>query len=465
MAEILHAHKALMSNPLKSSAPLGATLAYLGIAGAVPLLHGAQGCTSFALVLTVRHARESIPLQTTALDEIATVMDGADNLEQALVNLTKRMKPRFIGIATTALVETRGEDMEGDLRLMLERRKELAGVRVVLAHTPDYHGALEDGWARAVSAIIEAIVEPADGTEAVPPRVNLLPGVHQTAADIEWMVATAEAFGLSAVVLPDVSLSLDGTIPDHYTATTLGGTALEDIAHMGRARHSIAIGEHMRAPAERLAALTGVPSSVLRSLTGLGPADEFVALLASVSGRPVPAGLRRQRSQLLDAMLDGHFQFGGRRVAIGADPDLLFGLSTFFASLGAEIVAAVASTTNAPHLAEIPASRVVVGDLLDLEDLAGEAEADLLVTHSHGRQASERLHIPLLRVGFPVFDRLGALHRCTVGYRGTRDLIFEVANTVLAGMHAHGPEDFASAIPPSVGHEESHHAGAPSVAH
>ena len=188
MAELVNARKALMTNPLKSSAPLGAALAYLGIAGAVPLLHGAQGCTSFALVLTVRHAREAIPLQTTALDEVATIMGGIDNLEQALVNLTKRMKPRFIGVATTALVETRGEDMEGDLRLILARRPELSGVRVVLAHTPDYHGGLEDGWSRAVCAIIDGLVKPADGAATVPPQVNLLPGVHQTAADIEWMV-------------------------------------------------------------------------------------------------------------------------------------------------------------------------------------------------------------------------------------------------------------------------------------
>lgn len=465
MAEIMNARKALMANPLKSSAPLGAALAYLGIAGAVPLLHGAQGCTSFALVLTVRHAREAIPLQTTALDEVATIMGGADNLEQALVNLTKRMKPRFIGVATTALVETRGEDMDGDLRLILARRPELAGVRVVLAHTPDYHGGLEDGWARAVSAIIDAIVEPSDGAATVPAQVNLLPGVHQTAADIEWMVDTVQAFGLVPVVLPDVSQSLDGTVPAQYVATTLGGTSPDDIVHMGRARHTIAIGEHMRAPAERLSARTGVPSTVLRSLTGLGPADEFVALLSDISGRLAPAGLRRQRSQLLDAMLDGHFQFGGRRVAIGADPDLLFALSGFFASMGADIVAAVASTANAPNLAEIPAKRVVVGDLMDLEDLARAGEAELLVTHSHGRQASARLQIPLLRCGFPVFDRLGALHRGTAGYRGTRDFIFEVANMVLADMHVHGPDDFASAIPPSLIHEEKSHAGAPPVAH
>jgi nitrogenase molybdenum-iron protein NifN len=466
MAEIVNAHKDLTTNPLKSSVPLGAALAYLGVAGAVPLLHGAQGCTSFALVLTVRHTREAIPLQTTALDEIATVMGGADNLEQALVNLTKRMKPRFIGVATTALTETRGEEMEGDLRLILARRAELAGVRVVLAHTPDFAGALEDGWSRAVCAVIAAVVEPPDGAAAVPPMVALLPGVHQTAADIEWMVETADAFGLAPVVLPDVSGSLDGTVPEQYVATTYGGTRLEDIARLGRARHGIAIGEHMRAPAELLTSCTGVVTTVLPSLTGLGPSDDFVALLSDISGRPVPPRLRRQRSQLVDAMLDGHFQFGGRRVAIAADPDLLCSLAGFFASMGALVVTAVASTPNAPHLAAVPAARVVVGDLMDFERDAAAAGAELLVTHSHGRQASDRLGVPLLRIGYPVFDRLGALHRCTVGYRGTRDLIFEVSNIALAGLHAHGPDDFPGAVPHSpVPFEEIRHAGAPPLAH
>ena len=136
MAEIIHSHKSLATNPLKCSAPLGASLAYLGVSGSVPLLHGSQGCTSFALVLTVRHTKEAIPMQTTAIDEVATIMGGSENLEEALINLTKRMKPRFIGIATTALMETRGEDIVGDLKLILDRRPELRDVRVGTRQKP-----------------------------------------------------------------------------------------------------------------------------------------------------------------------------------------------------------------------------------------------------------------------------------------------------------------------------------------
>ena len=105
----------------------------------------------------------------------------------------------------------------------------------------------------------------------------------------------------------------------------------------------------------------------------------------------------------------------------------------------------------------MPAARVVVGDLQDFEDSAAAADADLLVTHSHGRQASERLGIPLLRIGFPIFDRLGPMHHCTVGYQGTRNLIFEVANIVLSGLHEHAPDDFAH-VKPII--EETRHVGA-----
>ncbi|MDR3522843.1 MAG: nitrogenase iron-molybdenum cofactor biosynthesis protein NifN [Acetobacteraceae bacterium] len=452
MAEIMHGRKALSSNPLKSSAPLGASLAYLGMAGSVPLLHGSQGCTSFALTLAVRHFKEAIPMQTTAMDEIATILGGPSNLEEALLNLTKRMKPSFIGIASTALVETRGEDIVGALKLIVAARPELQGVKIVYASAPDYDGAMEDGWSKATAAIVEALVEPAEGAAAASPFVNLLPGVNQTPADIEELVELIESFGLGVVVLPDISGSLDGVVPDAYTATTFGGTTVQQVAGMSRALHTIAIGEHMRRPAEILRDRFGVAGTLFPTLTGLEPNDRLISLLIALSGRPAPARLRRQRSQLVDAMLDGHFHFGGRRVAIAADPDQLYGLSMVFGGMGAEIVTAVSSTSQSPLLARVPAAQVVVGDLSDFEDLAAAAGAELLVTNSHGRQAAERLGLPHLRVGFPIFDRLGTAHRRLVGYRGTRDFIFDVANIVLANLPHHHPEDFAR-IPGEEAHD------------
>jgi nitrogenase molybdenum-iron protein NifN len=225
---------------------------------------------------------------------------------------------------------------------------------------------------------------------------------------------------------------------------------------MGDAVHTIALGEHMRAPAEALERRTGVATTILPTLTGLEATDRLVSLLQGLSGRPADARLRRQRSQLVDAMLDSHFHFGGKRVAIAADPDLLYTLVTFFAGLGADVRVAIASTDASPLLGGLPCD-VTIGDLADLEDAAAAADAQLLVTHSHGRQAADRLGIPLFRVGFPIFDRLGAQHRCSVGYRGTRELLYELANVFMAQMREHAPEDFPEAVPPEPVIEDTRH--------
>ncbi|RAZ71737.1 nitrogenase iron-molybdenum cofactor biosynthesis protein NifN [Mesorhizobium atlanticum] len=438
MVRILPKTKAAAVNPLKSSQPLGAALAFLGIEGAIPLFHGSQGCTSFALVLFVRHFKEAIPLQTTAMDEVATILGGADHLEEAIVNLKGRTNPKLIGVCTTALAETRGEDFAADIaNIRIKRAEELAGTEVVLANTPDFGGAIEEGWAKAVTSLIGSITRRGE-LPRQSNKIAILPGWNLTVADLEHLRETVESFELEPVIVPDVSGSLDGTVPDRWVATTYGGAKVDDIRELGTAVQCIAIGEHMRCPAELLHMLTDVPYALFQSLTGLKDADRFISLLSAISGKPVPAGVRRRRAQLQDALLDGHFHFGDKKIAIAAEPDQLYQLATFFVGMGCEIAAAVTTTDMSEVLEKVPADQVQIGDLGDLEALG--AGADLLVTHSHGRQAAQRLGIPLMRVGFPVFDRLGSQHKLTVLYQGTRDLIFEVANIFQAKRHAPTPE-------------------------
>lgn len=443
MARLVHPQRALSTNPLKTSAPLGAAMAYLGIEGAIPLFHGAQGCTAFAMVHLVRHFREAIPLQTTAMNEISAILGGGEQIEEAIVNLRARSKPKFIGIASTALTETRGEDVAGELREMLARRTDFAGTAVVYAATPDFEGGLEAGWARAVEAIIAALVPHRSGP-ARPDQVNLLAGSHLTPAEVEEIAGMVRAFGLEPIVLPDLSDALDGHLSDDWSGTSLGGTRLADIAQMAQSRVTLAIGTAL-APAAELLASRGVPARVFASLTGLRATDAFVAALMEISGREVPASVRRDRARLADACLDAHFQTGGLKVALGADPDLAFALGGALTAMGAEIAVAVTTSTANPIAAEIPGQEVILGDLGDLERHARATGAQLILTHAHGRMASDRLHLPHVRVGFPIFDRLGAQDAVRVGYRGTRALYYEVANAVLSHPHRPRPEDFSAA--------------------
>ena len=261
--------------------------------------------------------------------------------------------------------------------------------------------------------------------------MNVLPGCHLTPGDLDELRTIIEDFGLKPSFLPDLAGSLDGHIPDEFTPTTIGGIGVDEIATMGQAAWTIAIGAQMKRAAEAMQQKTGVSFRLFERLCGLIPNDEFIAFLSEISGRPVPAKYRRQRGQLADAMLDTHFHIGGRKLAIGAEPDLLFDLSSMLYEMGAEVAAAV-TTTASPVLERVKAQEVLIGDLEDLEELAKARDCDLLITHSHGRQAAARLKIPFYRAGFPMFDRLGAGHLMSVGYRGTRDLVFDLANLVIA---------------------------------
>jgi len=432
MAIVTVPKKACAVNPLKMSQPIGGSFAFMGLRGSMPLLHGSQGCTSFGLTLFVRHFKEAVPLQTTAMSEVATVLGGYENVEQAILNIHKRTKPEIIGICSTGVTETKGDDVEGYLKLIREKHPELANFPMVYVSTPDFKDAFQDGWEKTVARMVEVLVEtPKNDARRDPKRVNVLPGCHLTPGDLDELRTIIEDFGLEPSFLPDLAGSLDGHIPDEFVPTTIGGIGVDEIATMGQAAWTIAVGAQMRRAAEALQTKAGVPFRLFERLCGLLPNDEFMVFLSEISGRPVPMKYRRQRGQLADAMLDAHFHLGGRKLAIGAEPDLLFDLSSMLHEIGAKVTVAI-TTTQSPVLERIETEEVLISDLEDLENLAKERGCNLLISHSHGRQAAERLKIPFYRAGFPMFDRLGAGHQLLVGYRGTRDLIFDIANLIIA---------------------------------
>ncbi|WP_363347040.1 nitrogenase iron-molybdenum cofactor biosynthesis protein NifN [Methylocystis echinoides] len=444
MARVTLSKKACTVNPLKMSQPIGGALAFMGVSGCMPVLHGSQGCTSFGLVLFVRHFKEAIPLQTTAMNEVATVLGGLENIEQAILNIVKRAKPSVIGICSTGVTETKGDDVDGYLQLVRKRHPELDDLGIVYVSTPDFKDAFQDGFGKTVTKLIQTFVPDEIASRRAPQRVNVLAGCHLTPGDIDELRDIIEAFGLEPTFLPDLSGSLDGHIPEDFTPTTLGGVTKEDIAAMGGAAWTIALGEQMRGAAKALEARAGVPFELFERLTGLGPNDEFVSFLSRISGRPVPLKYRRQRGQLVDAMLDGHFHFGGKKIALGAEPDLLFAIGQWLTEMGAEVTAAV-TTTQSPLLERLMTEEVVIGDLEDLENRA--VGCDLLITHSHGRQAAERLGVQLYRMGLPMFDRIGAAHETSVGYRGTRDLIFKIGNIFIDQIHEPTPDTWVANEP------------------
>ena len=446
MTTITRNKKSVAVNPLKQSPPLGAALAFLGLKGIVPLFHGSQGCTAFAKVLLVRHFREAIPLATTAMTEVTTILGGEDNIEQALLTLVESAKPDLIGLLTTGLTETRGDDMDGILKSIRKRHPELNYLPIIFASTPDYKGGLQDGFATAVNSIVATdygtSVETSQPTELE--QVTILAGSMLSPGDVEEIKEIVEAFGLKPLVIPDLSGSVDGHLDDDYNSKTPGGTSLSELQQLERSLFTIAIGESMRAAASTLKEKFGTNYEIVTRLTGLGGVDKFIWLLAQIASyktnetddwqfKPqIPEKYQRQRRQLQDAILDTHFYLGGKKISLALEPDLLYQTSWLLKEMGAEIQAAV-TTTKSPILKELPLENVTIGDLEDLENLA--PGSDLIITNSQGKDLAKKLNIPLYRMGYPIYDRLGNGSRCLVGYKGSMQFLFDVGNIFIELGH------------------------------
>ncbi|AFY47089.1 nitrogenase molybdenum-iron cofactor biosynthesis protein NifN [Nostoc sp. PCC 7524] len=425
MAVVTVPDKSVAVNPLKQSQALGASLAFLGLKGMIPLFHGSQGCTAFAKVVLVRHFREAIPLATTAMTEVTTILGGEENVEQAILTLVEKSNPEIIGLCSTGLTETRGDDIERFLKDIRDRHPELAHIPVVFAPTPDFKGALQDGFAAAVESIVKQI--PQAGAIRSE-QVTILAGSAFTPGDLQEIKEIVTSFGLTPIFVPDIGASLDGHLEDGFTAITASGTSVAQLKAVGCSAFTIALGESMRGAAKILEERFGIPYEVFSELTGLEPVDEFLQALAILSSNPVPEKYRRQRRQLQDAMLDTHFYFGAKRVSLALEPDLLWSTVRFLQSMGTQIHAAV-TTTRSPLLEKLPIKSVTIGDLEDLEELA--VGSDLLIGNSNLAAIAKRLSLPHYRLGIPIYDRLGNGLFTKVGYRGSMEVLFGIGNLFL----------------------------------
>ena len=410
-------------NPQKNSPALGATLAFLGIDRMLALLHGAQGCSTFIRLQLSRHFKESIALNSTAMSEDTAIFGGWENLKKGIGRVIEKFSPGVVGVMTSGLTETMGDDVRSAVSQFREEHPEYATVPVIWASTPDYCGSLQEGYAAAVEAILTTVPE---GGGIVPGQVALLPGCHLTPADVEELKEIIESFGLACLAVPDISTALDGHIDAEVSSLSTGGIGIDDIRRAGRSCAVIYVGDSLARAGGILRERFGIPSYGFTSVTGLAETDRLMAALSVISGKPVPEKLRRQRSRLMDAMVDCHYQFGGKKVALALEADNLKTLAPFLHGMGCDIQAAL-SATRTRGLDVLPCGNVYVGDLEDLETAA--IGADLLVANSNGRQAAARLNIGThLRAGLPVFDRLGAHQKMWMGYRGAMNLVFETAN-------------------------------------
>jgi nitrogenase molybdenum-cofactor synthesis protein NifE len=432
-SKIANPKSAILINPLKHSPSIGAVMALQGIDGALPLIHGAQGCTFLGKVLLTKHFREPIALASSKLFVEDVVMGSEEKLRQAIHGFIEKNDPALVGVLTSGLSEVKGDDVGGVIR---QFKVQSSKYKVIHVATPDYEGGLETGYARAVESVIESVVRSKElveknvslstHTSLITPnakRINVLAGSHLTPADVGELREIVESFGMRAILLPDLS-ALDGS-RQGFSPLAIGGTTIEELNAMGGSNLTIALGSSMGPAARLLQRKFGIEYRVFDSIAGLVDSDDFMRTLAVVSGKSVPSKFERQRRVLVDAMRDAHFYFGGKRICIALEPDLAVQISKWLDEMGATVELAVIPTLS-EAADRIRAQEVQINDLFSI---AGEF--DMLIANSHAENTARRLGVPLYEIGFPVYKTFGYASKVTIGYRGTLAMICETANLLM----------------------------------
>ncbi len=425
-------------NACKLCAPLGACLAFRGVEGAVPFLHGSQGCSTYIRRYLISHFKEPVDIACSNFGETTAIFGGKENLRVGLGNVIHQYRPSLIGIATTCLAETIGDDVS---LFVHQIRREMADgdlPPLVCVSTPSYAGSHAEGYHAAVRGLVETLAE------GGPPEdhVNLLPGMLSP-ADVRYLKEVFADFDLPVSVVPDYSDTLDGPAWSEYQQIPPGGTSIDDLRRVGSARASVEFGstwDRQHTAGALLETRHDVARYDLPLPIGVCLTDGLFDVLEKLTGRPTPARHAEERGRLIDAMVDAHKHVFGKRAVVYGEPDLVVGLAGLLAEIGV-VPAICASGTATGRLRESVAAVApdVISEVLTLEDVdftdieehATQLDIDLVIGNSKGFKLSNKLGAPLVRVGFPIHDRIDGPRLLHVGYRGAQQLFDRIANSLI----------------------------------
>jgi len=424
-----HSGKPLQINPIKLSQPMGALLCFLGIKNCMPLMHGAQGCASFSKVFFTRHFNDPIAVQTTAVNDITAVIDGGDySISEAVKNITKKVKPELVGLFTTGMTETKGDDIKGATYLLKDIQK------MVFVHTPDFEGGLESGYAKSIEAIIEQLVVSKNSINNK--KALLIPNVNLTPIEIENIKEQIELFDYEVFALPDISQSLDGHLGLKQGTLSSGGISVDEIANLADCEVVITVGNSVLKCGELMVGKNNkIKHLHFDTLSGLLNIDKFYKSLMDLKNLSQPnASIIRWRKRLQDALLDTHFALGGTDVIIAAEPDQILSIATIINEAGANIHTVV-TPSKSKSLETIDCKNIIIGDFEDVENAL--PNVDVLISNFHGERLTKKYKKALMLRGFPNYETIGNNFQNDTLYRGCCYLLFELANIVNHYKYAH----------------------------
>lgn len=435
--------EALTIQPAKTCQPVGAMYAALGIHKCLPHSHGSQGCCAYHRSALTRHYKEPVMAATSSFTEGASVFGGQANLLEAINNIFTIYNPDIIAVHTTCLSETIGDDCPQIIAKAKDEGKIPDGKYVINASTPSYVGSHVTGFSNMVKSMVDAFAENGKKKD----QVNIIPGYVEP-SDMEEIKRISTLMGVKTVVFPDTSGVLNGPMTGKYEMYPKGGVTIDALKSTGSSVKTLALGTIASAPAAKaLDTKCKVPCQTMNLPIGLKATDEFVNELKELGGQ-IDSQLKYERGQLVDVIADMQSYFYGKKVGLIGDPDHLVALSGFLTDIGMDVRHVVTGTPGKKFIKRVQdatGSESVnvrqASDYFYFHQLIKNEKVDLVIGNTYAKYLCRDEDIPLIRVGFPIYDRIGHQYFPLVGYRGGLRLVERILSALMDRQDRDAPEE------------------------
>ncbi len=440
---------ALTVNPAKTCQPIGAMYAALGIHNCLPHSHGSQGCCAYHRSALTRHYKDPIMATTSSFTEGASVFGGQANLVEAINNIFTAYGPEVIAVHTTCLSEVIGDDLPQIINKAQAEGKIPKGRKVIHTNTPSFKGSHITGFANMTQSMVQYLAE---NTGKNLSQINIIPGFVEP-SDMTEIKRIVTEMGIKSVMFPDTSGVVNGPMDGKFHMYPKGGATVGQISSAGDSRFTIALGRAASLPAAKLLdTKCRVPFEVLDLPIGLRATDRFIDTLRKTAGVSVPESLMAERGQVVDVITDMHQYFYGKKVALVGDPDHLTSLAQFLTDMDMKVFHLITGTPAGlkfeRQIREYVGERTTIqhgpgADMFRFHQLIKNEKPDLIFGNTYAKYIARDEDIPLVRVGFPIHDRIGGQRILHIGYRGTHRLFDTIVNALIEAEQEKSPVGYS----------------------
>lgn len=449
--ELNFKREALTINPAKACQPLGSVLCALGFEKTLPYVHGSQGCVAYFRTYFNRHFKEPIACVSDSMTEDAAVFGGQKNVIAGLENARALYKPDMIAMSTTCMAEVIGDDLNAFIGNARNEGSIPKDFPVPFAHTPSFVGSHTTGWDAMMEGILRyfTLNHMEDKEVGSNGKLNIVPGFETYLGNFRVIKRMLGEMGVDYSFLSDPEEVLDTPADGEYRMYA-GGTSQDEIKDAPNAIDTLLLQTWQSDKTRKFIKNTWKqPTTAIDIPLGLAGTDEFLMKVSELTGKPIPESLEKERGRLVDMMTDSHTWLHGKKFALWGDPDFVMGMTRFLMELGAEPTHVLCHNARKrwrkameKMLQELPYGqnvKVYAGkDLWHMRSLMFTDKPDFMIGNSYGKfiqrdtRAKGKEHeVPLIRIGFPIFDRHHLHRMTTLGYEGAMTILTTLVNAVL----------------------------------